>query len=643
MCATPLKRPHTRVAIAAAAPLVLAVAARAQSADLGVTLDQAVNPIVMVGSPNTLTLTVTNAGPDEATTIDWSVALPDELTYVASSSGVHNSGFIAGVIPALASGASEIITVDVTANALTDEAVTIANAFAAMPPDPNAANNMIMATTGVVSDAAPFGTVIFSTFTGSASAVPPNIAGREIRRVNVPAVSPDRTKWATVLDLTGDTATDEILVVWDGTQFLTPVQEGVTILPDLSDTVSTFYHGNATQRNFSLDINDAGVVAFISQTRTTPANPEVCATVDLAGNVAVIARQGDPVPGTTMVNYGSIMNNVQIDNAGNVYFVTDTDSDELTPPPDFDLTDTYLIRHDGVNVTVLFRENTTMVNGLATPAEWLTFLANDAFFVTADGAHTLLRGKTNDVTTADDILAYDNAPVVQEGVVVDPMFTSPADLNSPTIDISLADNGDWYVLGDNDDNEDWFLKNGSLIDVLFQEIYPGANEFWTDLDSIGVDSAGNYILIGNTDITMNGTEIVVLNGERAVARPDQALDLDRNGMFDDHLRISRYFGKQVITADGRCIVRSQVKEQPDGVFILGEVLISFDLGLAAPCPCELDGDDAQVDVFDLLAYLALWFPQDPAADLDGDADVDVFDLLDFLSCWFPASAGGPCP
>jgi 6-phosphogluconolactonase (cycloisomerase 2 family) len=60
------------------------------------------------------------------------------------------------------------------------------------------------------------------------------------------------------------------------------------------------------------------------------------------------------------------------------------------------------------------------------------------------------------------------------------------------------------------------------------------------------------------------------------------------------------------------------------------------------CLCEFDSDAAQVDVFDLLAYLDLWFVSAPAADVDGTAGVDVFDLLAFLDCWFPASSGTPC-
>ncbi len=64
--------------------------------------------------------------------------------------------------------------------------------------------------------------------------------------------------------------------------------------------------------------------------------------------------------------------------------------------------------------------------------------------------------------------------------------------------------------------------------------------------------------------------------------------------------------------------------------------------LPPQCACEMDGNAAQVDVFDLLAYLDLWFAGDAAAELDGAGGVDVFDLLSFLDCWFPASAGEPC-
>lgn len=90
------------------------------------------------------------------------------------------------------------------------------------------------------------------------------------------------------------------------------------------------------------------------------------------------------------------------------------------------------------------------------------------------------------------------------------------------------------------------------------------------------------------------------------------------------------------------------------VLALGDRLVSFSTSpgtnqfplattplaveISPPCLCEIDDDGAQVDVFDLLAYLDAWFAFDAAADLDGVPGVDVFDLLTFLDCWFRACA-----
>jgi hypothetical protein len=58
-------------------------------------------------------------------------------------------------------------------------------------------------------------------------------------------------------------------------------------------------------------------------------------------------------------------------------------------------------------------------------------------------------------------------------------------------------------------------------------------------------------------------------------------------------------------------------------------------GVASAPTCAADlNDSGLVDVFDLLAYLDLWFTGDAAADIDGAAGVDVFDLLAYLDTWF---------
>ncbi len=90
---------------------------------------------------------------------------------------------------------------------------------------------------------------------------------------------------------------------------------------------------------------------------------------------------------------------------------------------------------------------------------------------------------------------------------------------------------------------------------------------------------------------------------------------------------------------GTITIHSNDPGQPAFVVtVVGEVVGQ------TPCYCEMDGELGSVDVFDLLAYLDLWFAADPGAEFSGDspANVDVFDLLAYLDCWFAASAGN-CP
>lgn len=74
------------------------------------------------------------------------------------------------------------------------------------------------------------------------------------------------------------------------------------------------------------------------------------------------------------------------------------------------------------------------------------------------------------------------------------------------------------------------------------------------------------------------------------------------------------------------------QDLPESVFVLVPV----------ECPCEFDGSPG-AGVFDLLAYLDLWFSGSSLAQTDERATLDVFDLLTFLDCWFPASEGAGCP
>src|SRR5690606_18848029 len=142
------------------------------------------------------------------------------------------------------------------------------------------------------------------------------------------------------------------------------------------------------------------------------------------------------------------------------------------------------------------------------------------------------------------------------------------------------------------------------------------NDGLDDLITVQYLGGGVRVLISQGDGTF-GLSNVFATGARP--RSIAAADLNGDGVTD--VVVANQIGNSVTTLLSQCV------------------------GTAPICLCETDGNDAQLDVFDLLAYLDLWFAGDAAAEMTGDdpALVDVFDLLAFLDCWFPASSGAACP
>jgi hypothetical protein len=89
------------------------------------------------------------------------------------------------------------------------------------------------------------------------------------------------------------------------------------------------------------------------------------------------------------------------------------------------------------------------------------------------------------------------------------------------------------------------------------------------------------------------------------------------------------FGASIAAAGGRIVTGSP--QDDDAGSSSGSAYV-FEPAQAA-CVADQDADH-DADVFDLLAYLDLWFDGAGAADLEGDLDTDVFDLLLYLDSWF---------
>jgi uncharacterized repeat protein (TIGR01451 family) len=126
------------------------------SADLSITKTDSPDP-VNAGAPLTYTLTVNNSGPDSAINLTVTDTLPAGETFVsASGSGwvcTQSGGTVTCTDPTLASGATTVITINVTAP---DNPGTVVNQATVTSDtnDPNSSNNTATASTTVVAPAA---------------------------------------------------------------------------------------------------------------------------------------------------------------------------------------------------------------------------------------------------------------------------------------------------------------------------------------------------------------------------------------------------------------------------------------------------------------------------------------------------------
>lgn len=244
-------------------------------------------------------------------------------------------------------------------------------------------------------------------------------------------------------------------------------------------------------------------------------------------------------------------------------------------------------------------------------------LDSNKFWTTPDGTTWIAQGDDYEATTTDDILVVNNAVVLREGSAI----PSSSVVVTAVFQTKLLPNGDWYSRGDDPNDDDWAVRNGTLVTVTGDAITTGSAEHWADVFySFTGNTNGDWVLTGKTDNADTRIDtVIVLNGTDVVVREGDPVDLDGNGSFDDDAYIGR--GDATLTAihaddifltDDLMLyffasLRNAAGEDLGSFGSGGDAFMRIDLSPGCPepgdsgnyCTADIFGDDCVVNLQDL--------------------------------------------
>jgi len=431
-----------------------------------------------------------------------------------------------------------------------------------------------------------------------------------------PYGSRDGTRWAFGALAEAATTVDELIIVGGGTDGSTAALVAREGSPTPFDATR-----NWGVMDMQTPINNAGRLAFASNLSDPTADDEVIALFDGATFNSVIVREGGAsdafLAGTT---YGSAQQVTGITSAGEIAGIIELDGGGLTTS-----TDNFMVITPS---TILVQEGVT-VPGNGTLA-WQILDTGD-FRIDADGVNWMAQGDDTGPTASDDMLVVNGDVVIREDSTVGAYVSPVSTITEPFMDHA----GNWMARGNNDDLQDWVVRNGVVVAETDGDITPAnpSGELYDDtifsatFFVLGGNCLGDYIIAGTTNNPDPLFDAVVtLNSQRVILRQGDPIDANGNGLPDDNIFVHVFNNDDsFLTPDGLYYFNADIKFDNTVDAATHQAF----LVVRAFCPGDIDRD-GDVDQSDLGVMLS-GFGVNDAGDTDCDGDTDQSDLGVLLS------------
>jgi len=476
--------------------------------------------------------------------------------------------------------------------------------------------------------------VIFSEIPGDPTSLVPEgagvPAGTRFDSFDRPYRSPDGTQWILSASTDLDLSEDEVIILGTGTSGVTVVREGTEFGSPVPGVNVGFIDRN-------LSLLDDGRYAFATNTDGPSGEDELLVVWDGFGWVAIV-QEGGPVPGIPNEVFGSTLRSVTLLQSGVqvAYNAESTVGDLPSDQDDFLIIGESIVAQAGVTAPGNQAGGATAV--------WDNFDTDD-FYTSPDGSTWIAKGDLEGDTGGDDVVVLNGDVVLQEGApIAGASLATPAGFFN---DSFLLPGGSWIVRGDDADDRDWVVRDGAIIALRDEPIVTGASETFSDAPFsscfffVAGNAAGDVVVGGTTsNADENADAVLVLNGDRVIARQGDAVDVDGDGVADDFFIDIFNNDDAFLTEDGRLHFMAQLNDAAGED--VGQAFLVLDTNAIAACPSDIDGN-GEVGFDDLLVVLdsfgtcALPCETGCPGDVDGSCSVDFDDLLTVIAAF------GPCP
>ena len=586
---------------------------------------------------------VINAGADASGPVTVTVSLPPAsvATFVGSVpapvavSATEVTIELASLAP---TGGSADLTITLTA--AQPGAVAELTISAAAAGEVHAENNAAVASSKITPTPPVAGpllaTALVSTDPSLDNSLVPGLSGARYTSLGLPAASPSGTWWAMFArtDLDPSQAHMIVRTPTGGTPAVV-AQYGVTATA--GGVIRDILPG--------IDVNDAGLVAFGGADNSGFAERFV-ATTD-GTTLTEVARHGEAAPAMPGEVYSPVVGgSVSVFASGATAFRAVTDPSQ----------DAAFLSDNGA--TLIARTNVTTPDG----SEYVIRELDDNIFNTggcqfdATGENSIYSGRmwTGDDAT-DRVIVVNGVALMQEGVTVLPEMEYPVADNP--VNFTMSPSGMWMVRGANMDGENWVARgHGQSIEHVYRvgdPIHAGATETWFAAELSlpffvhTADAAGNIVIGGGTNNpdTFSDT-VLIYNDQMVIARENDPVDLNGNGVFDDGVYIRSIESSSVVFVPGAVLFRVTLRDEDAALcgtndVSRGQAIVRVDL----PGGCPVDwNNDGSVNSGDISSFLTAWIASVSAPDLtgdfNGDGQTNSGDISAFLTAWIDAVTNG---